>query len=83
MSHIDKYEDCKTLASIIIAIAGEVWAGFICVYIDSFILTFGAGLIVAFVGCFLINLFDKIYDKKIEKYEEENGKELSYESSQL
>ena len=68
MNEIDKYEDCKTLASIIIAIAGEVGAGFICVYIDSFILTFGVGLIVAFVCCFLMNLFDKIYDKKIEKY---------------
>lgn len=83
MNEIYKYEDCKTLASIIVVIASEVGAGFICVYIDSFILTFGAGLIVAFVGCFLINFFDKIYDKKIEKYKEEHGKELSQESSQL
>ena len=60
MNEIDKYEDCKTLASIIIAIVGEVAVGFICVYIDSFILAFGAGLAVASVGCFLINLSDKI-----------------------
>ena len=83
MSQIDKYEDCKTLACLIIGIVGGVAVGFICVHIDSFILAFGAGLIVAFVGCFLINLSDKICDKKIEKYEKEHGKELSQESSQL
>lgn len=83
MNEIDKYEDCKTLASIIIAIVGEVAVGFICVHIDSFILAFGAGLAVVLFGCFLMIVFDNICDKKIKKYEKEHGKELSQESSQL
>lgn len=34
-------------------------------------------------GCFLMVIFDNIFDKKIKKYKEEHGKELSQESSQL
>lgn len=83
MNKIYKYEDCKTLASIIIVIICEVAVAFICVHIDRFILAFGAGLVVTLFGCFLMIIFDNILDKKIKKYKEEHGKELSQESSQL
>lgn len=83
MSKINKYEMCRSIACLIIGMATIVGNAFICSYIDSFILAFGAGLIVAFIGCFLINLSFKICDKKIEKYEKEHSKELSQESSQL
>lgn len=83
MNEIDKYESYKTLAIVIIVIACEVAVSFICVCFDSGILVFGAGLAIALFGCFLMIIFDNIFDKKIKKYKEEHGKELSQESSQL
>lgn len=83
MYKIDKYEICRTVACLIISMATIVGGPFIFVYISSSILKYGLVIVVAFVGCFLMNLSFKICDKKIKKYKEEHGKELSQESSQL
>lgn len=83
MYKIDKYEICRTVACLIINMVTIVGGPFVCMYIDSFILAFGAGLAVTLFGCFLMVIFYNIFDKKIKKYKEEHGKELSQESSQL
>lgn len=74
MYKIDKYEICRTVACLIISMATIVGSPFVFMYIDSFILAFVAGFAVALFGCFLMIIFDNIYDKKIKKYKKEHGK---------
>lgn len=82
MSQIDKYETYRVIACLIISISTLISAAFICKFIESYNLALIV-TIIGFVGCSLVSLSFKICDKKIEKYKKNNGKELSFESSQL
>ena len=83
MSQIDKYGTYRVIACLIISISTLISAAFICKFIESYNLALIVTFIIGFVGCSLVSLSFKICDKKIEKYKKNNGKELSFESSQL
>lgn len=83
MIQIDKYKTYRGIACLFISIATIISIGLFGKSIENDTLAVIVMFAIAFVGCFLINLNFKIFDKKIEKYKKDNAEQLSRNSSQL